>query len=154
MIRQANTTDIPRILDLLSQVNLVHAQGRPDLFKVGTKYGRAELVDILQDENRPVLVFTDENDTVQGYMFGVFQQQKNSQLMTDVKALYIDDLCVDETKRGQHIGKELFCAAKELARRHGCYHLTLNVWSCNPSAMKFYESMGMSVQKLFMETIL
>jgi len=32
--------------------------------------------------------------------------------------------------------------------------VTLNVWSCNPSALAFYESMGMKVQKIGMETIL
>ena len=62
--------------------------------------------------------------------------------MTDIKTLYIDDLCVDETMRGKHIGKLLYNAALDYAREHGCYNLTLNVWSCNESAMKFYESCG------------
>ena len=32
MIRKATHNDIPRILELLSQVNDVHAEGRPDFF--------------------------------------------------------------------------------------------------------------------------
>ncbi len=154
MIRKAQEKDIPRILDLLSQVNMVHHVGRPDLFKIGRKYSEQELSAILQDESRPILVWTDGEDMTQGYMFGIFQQHKDSLLMTDVKTLYIDDLCVEETMRGKHMGKELYQAAVELAKAHGCYNLTLNVWSCNPSAMAFYESLGMSVQKIGMETIL
>jgi hypothetical protein len=34
------------------------------------------------------------------------------------------------------------------------YNLTLNVWSCNPSAMRFYESQGLIPQKICMEKIL
>ncbi len=154
MIRKAQEKDIPRILDLLSQVNMVHHIGRPDLFKIGRKYSEDELKVILDDLSRPILVWTDESDVTQGYMFGIYQQHKDSLLMTDVKTLYIDDLCVEETMRGKHIGKELYAAAVHLAKENGCYNLTLNVWSCNPSAMAFYESLGMSVQKVGMETIL
>ena len=35
-----------------------------------------------------------------------------------------------------------------------CYNVTLNVWSCNESAMKFYESLGLKPQKVGMETLL
>ena len=64
------------------------------------------------------------------------------------------DLCVDETLRGKHIGKELYEAAIKLAKDTGCYNLTLNVWSCNQSALKFYESLGLIPQKVGMELII
>ena len=75
-------------------------------------------------------------------------------MLTDIKTLYIDDLCVDENLRGRNIGKELYNAAVEFAKENGCYNLTLNVWSCNESAMKFYESCGLVPQKTSMEIIL
>ena len=74
--------------------------------------------------------------------------------MTDIKTLYIDDLCVDESLRRKHIGKELYEAAVKLAKDSECYNLTLNVWSCNPSAMKFYETQGLVPQKVTMELVL
>lgn len=74
--------------------------------------------------------------------------------MTDIKTLYIDDLCVDETMRGHHIGRMLYEAALDFAREHGCYNLTLNVWSCNENAMNFYQSCGLKPQKVGMEIIL
>jgi ribosomal protein S18 acetylase RimI-like enzyme len=63
-------------------------------------------------------------------------------------------LCIDETLRGKHIGKALYEAAVNLARENGCYNLTLNVWSCNTSAFRFYEKMGLVPQKTYMELIL
>lgn len=139
---------------LLEQVNLVHHYGRPDIFKVGRKYTDDELVAIIHDETKPILVAVDETDFVMGYAFCIYQQHIGSQLMTDIKTLYIDDLCVDETLRGKHVGKALYEAAVTLARESGCYNLTLNVWSCNPGAMRFYEKCGLVPQKVGMELIL
>ena len=154
MIRKANEKDIPKIEDLLRQVCLVHHNGRPDIFKVGTKYSKEELMVLIKDESRPILVCVDENDEVMGYCFCIFQQHRDNSVLTDIKTLYIDDLCVDEALRGKHIGKALYEAAVKLAKESECYNLTLNVWSCNPSAMKFYEAQGLVPQKVSMERVL
>ena len=154
MIRRAKEKDIPKILDLLLQVCLVHHHGRPDIFKIGTKYSEEELRMLLKDETRPILVSVDEKDEVEGYCFCMFQKHRDSSVLTDIKTLYIDDLCVDETLRGKRIGKSLYEAAVALARESGCYNLTLNVWSCNPSAKRFYEAQGLVPQKIGMEMIL
>ena len=154
MIRKANEKDIPKIEDLLRQVCLVHHNVRPDIFKVGTKYSKEELMVFIKDESRPILVCVDENDEVMGYCFCIFQQHRDNSVLTDIKTLYIDDLCVDEALRGKHIGKALYEAAVKLAKESECYNLTLNVWSCNPSAMKFYEAQGLVPQKVSMERVL
>ena len=95
-----------------------------------------------------------ENEEVLGYAFCVFQQHIDNNILTDIKTLYIDDLCVDETIRGQHIGRRLYEEVLSFARKSGCYNVTLNVWSCNESAMKFYEACGLKPQKVGMETLL
>ena len=154
MIRMAVEKDIPKIGDLLLQVDLVHHNGRPDIFKIGRKYSDEQLIKLLQDTQRPILVAVDEKDDVLGYCFCIYQQHKNNSVMTDIKTLYIDDLCVDEKLRGKHIGRELYEAAVRLAKDNACYNVTLNVWSCNPSAMRFYQSLGLVPQKIGMEVIL
>ena len=154
MIRLAIEKDIPKIEDLLSQVDLVHHNGRPDIFKIGKKYSEEELKELLKDGERPILVCVNDSDEVMGYCFCIYQQHVDSSVLTDIKTLYIDDLCVDEKLRGKHIGKKLYEAAVQLAKENGCYNLTLNVWSCNPSALRFYESCGLIPQKIGMELIL
>ena len=147
--------DIERIHELLAQVALIHHNGRPDLFKYGqSKYTDEELKELLHDKQRPILAAVDENDRLLGYAFCVFQQYKSNNIMTDIKTLYIDDLCVDENVRGKHVGKTLYDAVLDFARAHGCYNVTLNVWSCNEAAMKFYQSCGLKPQKVGMEIIL
>lgn len=125
------------------------------MFKGGAKkYTDEELLALLQEETRPVLVAVDESDVVQGYAFCQLQQYCNSNNMTDVKTLYIDDLCVEEKMRGHHIGTLLYDAVLALAREQGCYNVTLNVWSLNESAMRFYQARGLVPQKVGMEHIL
>ena len=155
VIRRAKNIDMPGINQLLEQVLMVHHSGRPDLFKSGAKkYTDEELVEIIRDDSKPIFVAVDEADKVLGYAFCVFQQHINNNILTDVKTLYIDDLCVEEALRGQHIGKQLYEYVLAFAKGQGCYNVTLNVWACNESAMRFYEKCGLVPQKIGMEKIL
>ena len=153
-IRRAQKKDMKQIDELLEQVDLVHHKGRPDLFKIGRKYNDEQLLAIIEDDNTPILVAVDEEDRVLGYAFCVFKQFVDDNILTDIKTLYIDDLCVYEHLRGQHVGRTLYEAVLQFAREHNCYNETLNVWALNESAMKFYEKCGLKPQKIGMETIL
>ena len=154
-IRRAQEKDLPRIHALLAQVEDVHHRGRPDLFKSGArKYSDEQLATILTDDTRPVFVACDEQDQVLGYAFCIFQQHRDDNILTDIRTLYIDDLCVDEACRGQHIGRALYEAVLAYAREHGCYNVTLNVWAGNDRAQGFYESCGFKPLKTGMEIIL
>ncbi|MDO4292398.1 MAG: GNAT family N-acetyltransferase [Eubacteriales bacterium] len=153
-IRRARPEDLAGIDELLSQVLAVHHEGRPDLFKPDArKYTDEELLEILQDESRPVFV-ADDGGQVAGYAFCMFQQYRGHNIMTDIRTLYIDDLCVDQRRRKQHIGRQLYDYVVDFARRSGCYNVTLNVWACNESARRFYESCGLVPQKIGMERLL
>ncbi len=153
-IRRAASGDIARITDLLLQVHRVHSQGRPDIFKSGSKkYTSEELEAILPDDGRPVFVAEMSGEVV-GYAFCILEEIKNNSSLADRRSLYIDDLCVDEEHRGEHIGEALYRFVLDEARRLGCYHVTLNVWSLNGGAMRFYEKMGLVPMKTTMEKIL
>lgn len=154
-IRRAEEKDLEGINRLLFQVCAVHHEGRPDLFKAGAKkYTDAQLLSILQDEETPVFAAVDEGDRLMGYAFCVFVRQKDNNILEDMTTLYIDDLCVDENLRGRHVGRALYEAVLAFARTQGCYNVTLNVWSCNESALRFYEACGLKPQKVGMEVIL
>ena len=153
-VRRAEVRDIPAILELLVQVDMVHHSGRPDLFRgPATKYSADELKEILADDKTPVFVCTDEKDRVLGHGFCILQHS-GGRLMVEHTTLYIDDICVDETARGQGAGRALYGFILDYAREQGCYNVTLNVWSCNPGAMAFYEKLGLVPYKVGMEKIL
>ena len=153
-IRFAVNEDVPGILELLRQVGLVHHKGRPDIFRCNAqKYGASQVIAMLNKPATPIFVAV-EGKQVLGYCFCMLKEHKLDPVIADHTELYIDDLCVDETCRGQHIGTRLYETVCRYAKQRGCYNVTLNVWSCNESAMKFYEALGLRPQKVGMEHIL
>lgn len=154
-IRLAIEKDVEKVSDLLSQVLELHADIRPDIFIPGTtKYTREELLEIFEDDNRPVYVAVDDEDQVIGYAFCQYRKQPFSNNMVPFTSLFIDDLCVDSSIRGMHIGQQLFEYVKQEAKERGCYEVTLNVWEGNTNARKFYEKMGLKPKETQMEYVL
>lgn len=153
--RKAQDSDIARLAELLLQVNDVHARQRPDLFVTGgRKYTDDELKEIIKNDETPVFVADDDSGKVLGYAFCMFVNHSKGHALRDIKTLYIDDICVDSAARGKKIGTQLYNHVVEYARSAGCHNVTLNVWTCNPGAMAFYEKMGLKPQKIGMEKLL
>ena len=150
MVRHAQIKDRDKILKLLSQVNLIHANARPDIFNIGTKYTNEELEDKIKKE--PIFVYV-EDDNVYGYIFGVIQNNSNH-IIKPNKTFFIDDFCVDESLRGKHVGTKLYEAVKDYAKSIDCKRITLNVWAFNENAYKFYLKCGLKPLETVMEEII
>jgi len=152
-VRLAGEKDIPELIDILKQVNLIHRNLRPDLFVKGTKYGEEDLVDILKNPETYVFV-ADNGSGIDGYIFCYLENYENVRGRTPIKTMYIDDLCVRESARGQKIGQILYSHAKEDAKALGCHNVTLHVWEGNETAEKFYRRQGMKNQFISLEEVL
>ena len=109
---------------------------------------------IRKAEKRDTPVFVYDDGKIAGHAFCQITQVKDHRLLQDRKTLYIDDICVDETVRGQHIGRALYEYVRDYARSLRCNSITLNVWEGNDGAYAFYRRMGMKVQKTGMEAVL
>ena len=150
-IRLAQSRDIPGMIGLLKQVGQVHHEIRPDIFRAGAqKYNEADLEALLKDPARPIFTAMD-GDRMLGYCFCVLKVTEGNSVLCDDRTLYIDDLCVDETCRGMHVGKALYEYACAYAREQACRSVTLNVWCGNDSAMAFYEKQGLKPRNIHME---
>ena len=153
-IRFASPADVPGIIDLLRQVGQVHHRGRPDIFRPDAqKYAPSQVLAMLDKSETPIFVAL-ENGKVQGYCFCQIKTYYRDSVMADHSTCYIDDLCVDENCRGKRVGATLYDAVCKYARQRKCRSVTLNVWSCNDGALKFYEKLGLKPQKVGMEAIL
>ena len=153
-IRFAKLRDVPGIITLLRQVGRVHHEGRPDIFREDCqKYSPSQVIAMLEVPDSPILVAA-EGAQILGYCFCQIHRYAQDPVMADRSTLYIDDLCVEETCRGKVIGKALYEAACAHGREQSCGSITLNVWACNENAVKFYEKLGLKMQKIGMETLL
>jgi ribosomal protein S18 acetylase RimI-like enzyme len=152
MIRRAAPGDTERLNELLYQVQDVHAQARPDIFKIGSKkYTTEELEAIIADDRTPIYVY-ETDGVIRGYAFCIYQVTEETKQLHYRKTLYIDDLCVDQAERRKHIGEALFSHVMEEARKNRCSSVILNVWALNQPAESFYRKMGMQPLKTTMET--
>ncbi|HFI0054116.1 TPA: N-acetyltransferase family protein [Streptococcus suis] len=152
-IRKARQSDIPVLNELLQDILQVHHQARPDIFRSsGQKFSEDELRELLDNPAKPVFVYEVDGQVV-GHLFCELSTAK-SDVLEPVKTLFIDDLCVASTARGQKIGEQLYDFALSYAKEQGCHNLTLDVWADNAGAVRFYERLGMKPQKFRMEQII
>ena len=150
-IRFAENKDVLQILKLLRQVGKVHHDGRPDLFRAGAqKYGASQIIAMLDSPTMPIFVAV-EGERLLGYCFCMIKEYSQDPVFTDYTSLYIDDLCVDESRRGQGIATKLYDHVTAFAKSIGCDYITLNVWCGNDGALKFYEKAGMTKRNIHME---
>lgn len=154
MIRKAELKDYEGIRDLLFQVQDVHAAGRPDIFKRGSKkFSDVELREILKGKGLTFFVY-EKDEEVQGYVCVELKETKESDSRFKRRELYIEDLCVDMFHRHEGIATKLLDYVTKLAKKKECDCLTLNVWELNEEARAFYEARGMFPLKTIMEKIL
>ena len=153
-IRLAEVEDIPVILSLLRQVGKVHHKARPDIFRSDAqKYCASQLISLMENPDTPIFV-AEVDGKVQGYCFCIVRSYQLDPVLLDRTELYIDDLCVADTAQRQGIGRALFENACQYGKIRKCYHVTLNVWEGNDTALAFYKSCNMKPIKYSMETIL
>ncbi|MBR5043740.1 MAG: GNAT family N-acetyltransferase, partial [Clostridia bacterium] len=137
-VRPAGERDLPRVGELLLQVNEVHHKIRPDLFKTNArKYTDDELRAVFGNPGTPVFVCEADGEVL-GYAFCILQTHRNDNNLVDGETLYLDDLCVDEAARGRGIGTALYRYVLDYAKSIGCHNVTLNVWEGNDAALAFY----------------
>jgi ribosomal protein S18 acetylase RimI-like enzyme len=153
VVRAALPRDIPGIAALLLQVLAVHNAIRPDLFKpVGAKYTGEEIEKIIADPLTPVFVCVDGvTGTVLGHCFCKVLDKPETGATYPVKSMFIDDLCVEESVRGKHIGSKLLDFVTEYARDNGFYNITLHAWEGNDPALAFYRNSGFTAQQYTLE---
>ena len=156
-IRTAKIHDCDRISELLAQIGGLHHRNRPDIFQPDIrKYTVAQLQEILNTPEKPVLVAVSDDGTsefVAGYVFCQILNYQGHPVFNSHKTLYIDDICVDEKCRSSGIGSLLLEKCKDLAKEHGCYCIDLNVWKFNEDAINFYEKCGFNTRSIRMEYI-
>lgn len=149
-IRPALVKDIPDLHRMLLAIAEFHGNARPDIFRTGAaKYTPQELAALLEDDS--YRIFVAEDDGVFGYVFCIIQRVNDHLLLQDKSEFYVDDLFVDPARRGNHTATLLMQRAQEEAKANGCDCVTLNVWNVPGSALPFYEKLGYTERKRYME---
>ena len=151
MVRFAEEKDLDKINELRKQVNDIHVEGRPDLFKEG--FG-AEIRDfakvILSGENSNIIV-AERNGVICGMACVDYVNKPETPYSKARDFYHVQEIAVDANHRRQGVAKELleFMIADAKKRKLG--KIELDVWEFNDSAIEFYQAVGFRQTRRWME---
>jgi ribosomal protein S18 acetylase RimI-like enzyme len=77
---------------------------------------------------------------------GVCQLRYRLSVWTGADDCWLEDLYVDDSARGNGLGRALVNAALERARARGCRRMELDVNESNTDAIAFYERLGFTTE--------
>jgi ribosomal protein S18 acetylase RimI-like enzyme len=154
-IRKAEKKDAKKLSELLITIAQLHHDGRPDIYGAGgAKHNIADVEKKIENKDELILVAVNEDDVVMGYTMSKIIDVEENGILLAYRKMYIDDVCVDSSARKLGIGRKLMEETKKEAEKCNCHIVELNVWSFNESAVEFYKSCGMTVQRMYMEYVL
>lgn len=151
MVRLATKEDIERVNELRKQVNDVHTNGRPDMFRPGFAQEIQDLAyHMIEDENSDILVVV-RDGVICGFACVGYVERPLSPYMLGRRFYHVDEFGVDEAFRRQGVATELFEFIKQEAKEKGFERIELDVWEFNEGAIKFYESVGFLTLRKYLE---
>ena len=141
-IREVNSFDFEQVGSIFFEELQFHADLLPDRFQVAEPIMTlAWFEEILQNPEK-VLLVAEEDGRLLGQILLNITKTPDDPIIKPRKFVYVDELGVAASHRGQGIGKKLMAAAEEWARAQGIAEIELNVWEENGRAITFYENLG------------
>ena len=150
-VRLAQRDDLERVNELRRQVNDVHTAGRPDIFRPGFGEELCGYVYTIFDDPSKDIAVAETDGVICGFaVLNCFTRPENP-FMYERRYVDVDELCVDEGYRRQGIGAALIEFARSYAKKRGFDRIELNMWEFNGDALGFYEAMGFTTYRRYME---
>lgn len=151
MVRFARNEDLERVNELRKQVNDVHVEGRPDIFKPGfNEELQNHIYEIWEAEDKDIIV-AEREGIVCGFACVQLVDRPENPFMNARKFYAVDEFGVDEAFRRQGVATELMAFIKADAQKKGFAKLELNMWEFNEDARAFYEEVGFQTYRRYME---
>ena len=151
VIRFAKEDELERINVLRKQVNDLHVEGRPDVFKPGFNEELQNYVYYIFKDPEQKIVVADKDGEICGFAILHHIYKPENPFMKVRDFLDIDEFCVDEKHRREAIATAMVEFIKNFAIEQGYHRLELNMWEFNQDALAFYEAAGFETFRRYME---
>lgn len=147
-IRSMTPADYPAVDAMMSSLHQLHVDARPDLYRaVAHIYPEEMFLEKIADPNMICLI-AEADGSPAGLCF---VEMRFRTCMQKMVSAYMDDLYVCPEHRRRGVATGIFREAERLARARGAVRLDLMVWAFNAEAIRFYESLGMTLQRAIYE---
>ena len=150
-VRFAGEGDLERVNELRRQVNELHVEGRPDVFRPGfCDELRDYVYEIFGDPQKKIVV-AEESGSVCGFAVLNHIVRPENPFMFERDYLDIDEFGVDEQARRRGVASAMVRFIRDWAKEQGFRRLELNMWEFNSDALAFYEAAGFTTYRRYME---
>lgn len=149
-IRYAEPNDYSEVEMIMQQVQEMHINWRPDIYKRGDVVLPPEIFDEAV-QNKELIVAENADKIIGLLLFMIRHIENNNQVTRDV--LYIDSMAVAEGCRGQGVGHSLFEFAKQIRQQRNLDGIELAVNAKNLKAKAMYEKYGFTEKSINMELL-
>ena len=155
IIRNLKLEDFDDVNNLFMQLHNLEMEQRPDLFRKIEKPTTSRAWDFeasLTDSSK-IMIGAEVDGKIVGFVI-VQIRQAEYKIQTPRTFAYFENIVVDEKYRRKGIGTAIYQEGVKRAKEQGATSMELKVWNFNTGAIKFYQSLGMSVQSLTLEKAL
>ena len=152
--RFAREDELDRINELRRQVNDLHVEGKPDVFRPGFCDELRDYIHAIREDPNKEIVVADLDGTVCGFAVLNHIMRPENPFMYERDFLDIDEFGVDETFRRQGAASEMIRFIRDWAKEKGYRRLELNMWEFNRGALAFYEAADFRTYRRYMEIYL
>lgn len=149
-IRYAEPNDYSEVEMIMQQVQDMHINWRPDIYKRGDVVLPPEIFDEAV-QNKELIVAESADKIIGLLLFMIRHIENNNQVTRDV--LYIDSMAVAEGCRGQGVGHSLFEFVKQIRQQRNLDGIELAVNAKNLKAKAMYEKYGFTEKSINMELL-
>ncbi len=150
-VRFARENELERLNELRKQVNDLHVTGRPDIFKPGFPKELADHVFTIWNDPDQRIVVAEQDDVLCGFAVVHHINKPENPFMLERDFLDIDEFCVDEAYRRTGVATEMIAFIRSYAKAQGFDRIELNMWEFNDGALSFYEAVGFTTYRRYME---
>ena len=142
-IRQATPADSLLLSSLCRDVQSLHAEHHPDIFKIpqSDDFAVAFFDEILVDPMARIFIL-EKNGQALGYVLCKLMKRPESPFTFPLRYLQIDQISVRPEARGQGVGAALMKQVERFANELDVQRIQLDSWDFNIRAHAFFERLG------------
>lgn len=149
-IRIAKKVDYESVSNIMSQVQDMHVEWRPDIYKPNDNLIPEDVFEKIIENG--TFYVAEINDMVVGVLEIVFRHIESPAHVTrDV--IFIDTMAIDENFRGMGIGHQMFDFLKKKKQEKNLDAIELQVNARNRAAYEMYQKCGFTEKSINMELL-
>ena len=150
-VRFASETELERINELRRQVNDLHVKGKPEIFKPGFSQELSDHIYTIRNDPEQRIAVCERSGVICGFAVLHHIVKPETPFMYERDFLDIDEFCVDEKHRRTGVATEMIEFVRTYAKEQGFSRIELNMWEFNRDALAFYEAVGFTTYRRYME---